>query len=268
MNLKYWFCISLLLSSQLTFSQNTGGYWHNIERTARYQPEETDIVITNGNRRFTRALYGTNTAFRVEAGDLPEFAMYMPGMGGNLRFAIRNGDKRKWLIELNYIKAAYRAGSMLYNIKDSLLGKGELNLSVLALNDAEGMVMKISGQNISKDVELIWIYGGASGKKFSRDGDIGADPESSFYLKPENCVDNHYQLLDGKFILTYGTGKVLTEEERYEIQTKSESQLAGEVPKNAKQITGFYPTSSSVKLRLMPFLNWISWCRNPPLGVL
>ena len=86
---------------------------------------------------------------------------------------------------------------------------------------------------------MVWLFGGASGKKFSRDGDIGADPESSFYLKAENCIDNRYQLLNGKFILTYGTGKVLTEEERYEIQTKPESQLTGEIPKDAKQITGY-----------------------------
>jgi hypothetical protein len=28
-------------------------------------------VIVNGKKRFKRALYGTNTAFRAEAGDLP-----------------------------------------------------------------------------------------------------------------------------------------------------------------------------------------------------
>jgi hypothetical protein len=45
--------------------------WHNKERTLRYHPGGSDIVITNGNRRFTSALYGTNTAFRAEAGNLP-----------------------------------------------------------------------------------------------------------------------------------------------------------------------------------------------------
>ena len=221
--------------------------WHDKERTVRYHPEGTDFVIENGNKRFNRALYGTNTAFRVEAGDLPEFAMYMPGMGGNIRFALMNEEKRKWLIEAEKIKAVYRAGSMIYEIEDGLLGTGKLFISVLALSSAEGMVVKIKPENISSDVQLVWLYGGASGKKFSRDGDIGADPESSFYLKAENCIDNRYQLLNGKFILTYGTGKVLTEEDRYEIQTKPENQLAGEIA-NAKTITGFYPASSTLRL--------------------
>jgi hypothetical protein len=104
-------------------STSTNNLWHGIERTLRYHPEGNDIVIVNGERRFTRALYGTNTAFRVEAGDLPEFAMYMPGMGGNLKFGIIKGDNSKWLIKADKITARYRAGSMLYEIEDALLGK-------------------------------------------------------------------------------------------------------------------------------------------------
>ena len=72
--------------------------WHNQPRTLRYRPEGTDFVIANGTHRFTRALYGTNTAFRVEAGDLPEFALYLPGMGGNLTFGFwRVGRVSGWL---------------------------------------------------------------------------------------------------------------------------------------------------------------------------
>ncbi|HMT72784.1 MAG TPA: DUF4450 domain-containing protein [Chitinophagaceae bacterium] len=222
--------------------------WHNKERTVHYIPQGTDFVCVNPTMRFNRALYGTNTAFRVEAGDLPEFAMYMPGMGGNLQFALQKGNTHKWLIKADTIKAIYRPGSMLYEIKDAMLGNGKLLITVLALSNAEGMVIQVKSENISGEVQLVWIYGGASGKKFSRDGDIGADPESSFYLKPENCTDNVYQLSKGKFILSYGTGKVLTEEERYEIQTKPESELKGELPKNAKQITGYFPSSSTIQL--------------------
>lgn len=222
--------------------------WHNKERTVHYIPQGTDFVCVNPTMRFNRALYGTNTAFRVEVGDLPEFAMYMPGMGGNLQFALQKGNAHKWLIKADSIQAIYRPGSMLYEIKDAMLGNGKLLITVLALSSAEGMVIEVKSENISGEVQLVWIYGGASGKKFSRDGDIGADPESSFYLKPENCTDNIYRLSKGKFILSYGTGKVLTEEERYEIQTKPESELKGELPKNAKQITGYFPYSSTIQL--------------------
>jgi hypothetical protein len=69
-------CCSILLSiffSQIVIGQtaDSSKCWHNKERTLRYHPEGSDIVITNGNRRFTSALYGTNTAFRAEAGNLP-----------------------------------------------------------------------------------------------------------------------------------------------------------------------------------------------------
>ena len=241
-----FFAFSILLANTCICQQNP--LWHNKERTVRYHPEGNDFVIENGDRRFTRALYGNNTAFRVEAGDLPEFAMYMPGMGGNLRFGLINTVQHKWLIKAKKIKAIYRAGSMIYEIEDTLLGSGKLFVFVLALSNAEGMIVKIRSENIKEDVQLVWIFGGASGKKFSRDGDVGADPESSFYLKAENCTDNRYQLLKDKFILSYGTGKLLTEEERYEIQTKPESQLTGEIPKEAKMITGYFPSSSTIQL--------------------
>ena len=142
--------------------------WHGITRELRYHPEGNDIVITNGNRRFTRGLYGTNTAFRVEAGDLPEFAMYMPGMGGNIKFGLSNNDSSKWLIKADKITARYRAGSMLYDIEDNMLGKGKLHLTVLAMGDAEGIIIKMDFENVLPAVKLVWVYGGASGKKFSR----------------------------------------------------------------------------------------------------
>ncbi len=232
------------LGAQLTDSK----WWHDKERSIHYKPVGNDFVCVNGKMRFNRALYGTPTAFRVEAGDLPEFAMYMPGMGGNLRLALQTANRKKWLIDAQKIKAVYRPGSMLYEIEDDLIGHGKLFITVLALSNAEGFVLKLNAENINSDVQLIWVFGGASGKRFSRDGDIGADPESSFYLKAENCADNRYQLTPGKFVLSYGTGKVLTEEERYEIQIKPESELRGDTIKDAKSITGFFPSASSVRL--------------------
>lgn len=231
--------------------------WHNKERLVHYLPEGKDFICVNPTRRFNRALYGTNTAFRVEAGDLPEFALYMPGMGGNLRFGLQQGDTHKWLIEAAHIQARYRPGSMIYTITDPLLGKGRLVLTVLALADAEGLVLQVKATDIPAGTNLVWVFGGASGKKFSRDGDIGADPESSFYLKPEYCTDNRYRINGNQFELSYGTGKVLTEEERYEIQTKPESQLKGETPASAKKLTGIFPLQTAFSLTDATSLNSI-----------
>ncbi len=177
----------------------------------RYHPENGDIVITNGTHRFNRALYGTNTGFRVEAGDLPEFALYMPGMGGNLSFALISGATSTRLIDCRDIKAIYRPGSMIYEIRDPAIGSGSMTLTILALPDAEGLIIRIITANFDAigRAHLISTFGGASGKKFSRDGDIGADPESSFYLDKTACRDNQYTVTANSFTLSYASAKKL-----------------------------------------------------------
>lgn len=242
------FFIVSLLCSLVSFSQEKKR-WHGIERQVRYRPEGTDIVIENGTRRFNRALYGGNTAFRAEAGDLPEFALYMPGMGGNLKFGFIVEGKSKWLIECKKIKAIYRAGSMLYEINDELLGEGVLRLHVLALYASEGMIVQLQTENISTAVQFVAVYGGATGKKFSRDGDIGADPESSFYLKPEYCKDNVYQITKNNFSLLYGFAKPLSEEERYEVQhLPANANNNSSVAEKGKELTGVFPLTAVLKI--------------------
>ena len=207
-----------LLCSLQSSAQTSAKLWHNKERTIHYQPQGNDFILYKGTRKFNRALYGTNTGFRVEAGDLPEFALYMPGMGGNCKIGISINGKSKWITTASQIKTVYRPGTMLYQIKDSLLGKGQISLSVLAMANAEGMIIKMETADIPSNTTLIIAYGGATGKKFSRDGDIGADPESSFYLQPVYCKDNRYTIFKNTFQLSYGLSKPLSEEERYEIQ--------------------------------------------------
>ncbi len=223
--MRFAFIFLFLFTKTLAAQNDSTKYWHDEIRTIHYKPEGKDFVCMNPTRRFNRALYGTNTAFRVEAGDLPEFAMYMPGMGGNFKLGIINGNKSKWLIDAKNIKAIYRPGSMLYEIKDSMLGNGILKIWVLALADAEGMIIKTQFINTNKNVELLWVFGGASGKKFSRNGDIGADPESSFYLQPDYCKGNLFTVQKNIFELKYTDSK--------------------EVP---KRLSGIFPVGSIVHI--------------------
>ncbi|MEO7309707.1 MAG: DUF4450 domain-containing protein [Chitinophagaceae bacterium] len=226
---------------------DTTRYWHGIERSVRYEPDGTDFVITNGNRRFTRALYGTNTAFRVEAGDLPEFAIYMPGMGGNFKMGLISGDSSKWLIDAKKITARYRPGSMIYDIEDNLLGKGTLHLVVLAMADAEGMIIRAHFENVAGPVQLFWAFGGASGKKFSRDGDMGPDPESSFYLKPEYCTDNRYSINKNNFSLSYGSGLVAEWDPYVNKTFASDTVKAVKIGKE-QMLSGIVPASSDIRV--------------------
>jgi hypothetical protein len=217
-------------------------------RKIHYTPDGRDFVTNNGPRRFNRALYGGNTAFRAEAGDLPEFALYLPGMGGNLKFGLIKGDSSKWLINAASIEARYRPGSMLYTIRDGLLDKGSIHIAAIALFETEGLVVKVTANDIPGDVQLIAAFGGATGTRFSREGDIGADPESSFYLKPEYCKDNIYRVNKNTFSLFFGSRKPLTEEERYEIQhlPVGRNDSASTVP--MKTLTGVFPEDVQLKL--------------------
>jgi len=245
MRSSFIFLFFLLITS--TGQSQSLPLWHNIDRTLRYHPEGSDIVITNGNRRFTRAIYGTNTAFRAEAGDLPEFALYMPGMGGNIKFGLSNKDASKWLIYADKITARYRPGSMIYDIEDKILGKGKLHLVILAMADEEGVIIKTQFENVSTVIKLTWVYGGASGKKFSRDGDMGPDPESSFYLKPEYCSDNSYVISRNSFLLKYGTGVVAEWDPYVNKNFSSDTVAAVKIGKEQRMI-GIVPPSMELYL--------------------
>jgi hypothetical protein len=251
-------CCMLLLISLLTgysrsyaqvISEDQSDTGRQIRRTVRYLPDGGDFVIINGEKRFNRALYGTNTGFRAEAGDLPEFALYMPGMGGNLKFGLVTSDSCKWLIDSDYIKACYRPGSMLYEIRDAFLGEGTIQLAVIAMYDADGIILKLSPDRVSRNCRLFWAYGGATGRRFSREGDIGADPESVFYLKPEYCLDNEYVLEDNLFRLYYGSGRSRSEGELYENNyhlTDYEKEALR--LKSKKRLNGLVPAQSSLKI--------------------
>ncbi|WP_312075420.1 DUF4450 domain-containing protein [Chryseobacterium sp.] len=193
----------LIVLSALSHSFAQSKHWQNRERELHYKEDNGDFLLVNGKYRFNRALYGDNRASRVEAGDLPEFALYLPGMGGNLQFVIQKGNSIKKLIQADKIETRYRPGTMLYEIKDPILGNGSLKLTVLAQAKEEGLVVKMETVNVDSFTKIYAVFGGASGTTFSRNGDIGADPESGFYLLPEYCLNNQFQLNKNQFQLNY-----------------------------------------------------------------
>jgi len=177
----------------------------NIEQPLRYRPDHGDFVIENGPEFFNRPLYGGNTAFRVDGGDKPEFVLYLPGRGGNLRLGIRSASAAKWLHEAAHITMRYRPGELLYEIRDPVLGPGGvLRLAVLAHHQTESLLLRAEADGLSPGLELIWAYGGANGQRGRRDGDIGTEqvPVSEwFQLKAEYCRDQSFVLAPDSFTL-------------------------------------------------------------------
>ncbi|OAM88717.1 DUF4450 domain-containing protein [Termitidicoccus mucosus] len=183
---------------------------HNIERPLRYAPDGHDFVIENGGEFFNRPLYGGHTAFRVDAGDMPEFSLYLPGRGGNLRLGIRAADgSAKWLHEAARVTARYRPGEMLYEIRDPLLGADAvLRLHAIALHQTDGLIVRVEAKNLAPasvgGLELIAAYGGLNGRRGKRDGDIGTEAVpigEYFQLKPEACAGNAFALEGPRFTL-------------------------------------------------------------------
>lgn len=230
---KQFFILAFIFCAFISSAQE----WKT-DRTLRYQPDKGDYVIQNGKNKFNRSLYGVNTEFRVEAGDVPEFALYLPGMGGNLKFALVKGEKAIWLADAAQIETRYRPGSMIYNITDPLLGKGKLQLTVLAMANKEGVILKIQGQK-TNDIRLIAVYGGASNEVFRRAGERNVDAADCFYLKEKNCNGNEYQLNKNSFALKFGQKTVIA----------GGSHLVDKVPTKGRTIFGTFPETATLKIK-------------------
>ena len=184
--------------------QPRGNYAGQTDRPLRYRPDGTDFVITNGPEFFNRPLYCLNSAFRVDGGDKPEFSLYLPGRGGNLRFGIKTADGVKWLNDAEQIVARYRPGAMLYDIRDPLLGNRKLHLAVIPLSATKGVIVRAEMEGVGKPMELVWAFGGANGMRGRRGGDIGCErePVSQFFqLKPEQCQGNEFTMASNTFVL-------------------------------------------------------------------
>ncbi len=171
-------------------------------RPLRYRPVGGEFVIRNGSEFFNRPIYGPSSPtqvgdFRVDAGDLPEFSLYMPGHGGNLKLGFSVGAQSKWAAQASEVIARYRPGRMIYEVRDSLLGKGMLRAELLTAAEGCGVLLKVDGHGLPAGTRLAWAFAGVSGRKGRRNGDIGCEvePVSQFFqVRAEECDGNHYTI--------------------------------------------------------------------------
>jgi hypothetical protein len=199
--------ISIGSFAQNEVKDNETLLWHNQQRVLNYSPNGEGFKNVNGKNRFTRAIYGTNSGFRFETSDFPEFGLYMPNFGGSVYLALSSKDTVIWVRNAKEIVSQYEKGVRSYTIKDPILGKGTLQITALAFSDADGMIVKSRAENLTEGIKLIWIYGGASNERFAREGDIGADPKDCFYIKGKNAEGNTFELKGNQFVNFYGTNK-------------------------------------------------------------
>ncbi|OZB98873.1 DUF4450 domain-containing protein [Paenibacillus sp. XY044] len=171
---------------------------------APYHAKDGAFRVINGPQVYNRALYGAylphiGKRFRVFAGDVPEWMMFLPGDGGRLLLGLGNGRSMKPLRECERIEARYDGARMVYEIADPMLGeRGMLRLEMMPLAADAGMLVKLEAPEGLNGLTVAAAYGGASGQTHSRTLDPGYTPQHVTELKPADC--------DGNEILAYGDG--------------------------------------------------------------
>ncbi len=218
-SLRWWFlpafasALSVAAAAQqIGATRITPNLAGQLDRHLRYRPEGEDFVIRNGTETFNRPLYGGHTAFRIDGGDRPEFVLYLPGRGGNLRFAVETPAGAVWLHDAAEIETRYRPGELHYDVRDPRwAGSGRLQLSVVVSAETEQLLVRVRGDGLPRDARLWFAFGGVHGERGRRDGDIGTEavPISTwFQLRPEFCAGNRVSLRKGGFAVDGKPGRI------------------------------------------------------------
>ena len=187
-------------------------------RSLQYRPEGDDFVCVNGKNRYTRALYGSSSAFRLETSDRPVFATYDKRNSKNIRFRLSMpADYSVMLDSVAYCEARYTPGRRTYHLTDPKWGKGELRISALALPEADGAIWKIEPSGFSSGAVLTAIISEIKARRLNRNGDMGADPEDSF-----EAPADPQQMQCHDIRLKNGTGYLLFEDFSLQLLDKKE----------------------------------------------
>lgn len=165
----------------------------NNSKNIKIKPKNIDKSLN-----LIHKLPGINKESHIAAYENVEFSFLLPELSGTLKFGFVLGDKSVWLNEddLNIDYNLISETRLNYMIKGSLLNKGKLYFDVVKLSNTDGVIIKVDAENIPPDLQLVWIYGGASKTRVSLNG--------RSLLLPQYCPNNVFSLLQSKFTLYYG----------------------------------------------------------------
>jgi hypothetical protein len=144
-----------------------------VERQQQYRPRHGSFVCENGTNRYTRALYGSYTDWRLETSDRPVFAVVKKNHHRNIRFVFEKDGVAYPLDETTYCLATYGNGRRYYLLEDQRWGKGYIRMEVLAMPDREAAVWRITSPELQGQMRVIVCQ--IAQPKLHRNGDIGAD---------------------------------------------------------------------------------------------
>jgi hypothetical protein len=122
----------------------------NATRSLQYTPDGDDFVCINGKNRFTRALYGSHTAFRLETSDRPVFAAYTKENPKHICFKLQTSGGTVALDSTEHCESRYTAGRRSYSLSDPAFGGGSLSITTWALPDKEGAIWQFNARNFKE----------------------------------------------------------------------------------------------------------------------
>lgn len=200
------------------------------ERRLQYLPEGDDFVCINGENRYTRALYGSPTAWRLETSDRPIFATYVKNDCRNIRFRLLFPDGTITpLEETSWCEARYTPGRRSYVLKNDAWGKdSELRITVLPDMKTESALW-VFESDLSEAAAIEAIVSPICNPKLSRNGDMGADAPRSFDPIGSGEV---FQVLKTE-LLPQGTSYIKIKENTLEVSGDKEEFLAWEADRFA-----------------------------------
>ena len=177
---------SMATGAQTTIAGALPSYNDQVAGTVRqqqYWPQGQAFVCENGRNRFTRALYGGWTDYRIETSDRPIFAIVKKGHHKNVRFEVEGVP----LDSTDYCKSWYHDGMRSYLLGDhrwNHLGYGIVRVHVVALHNEEGAVWQFIADHYKGDLDVKVRVCAIANPKLKRNGDIGADMPGVFEPSP------------------------------------------------------------------------------------
>ena len=146
------------------------------ERSLQYEPGAGgDFYCHNGENRYTRALYGSHTDWRLETSDRPIFAVVKKGYHRHIRFVLEFDGKEYPLEEVTICKSRYFQGQRTYELNDRRWGEVQLDIRVIALPDQEAAIWEFTSFEMPGRAHIKAFVSTIAQPTLHRNGDIGAD---------------------------------------------------------------------------------------------
>lgn len=160
----------------------------SVSAQKQYFPERNGFACINGTNRYTRALYGSHTDWRLETSDRPIFAVVKKGHHRNIRFSLTCQGKQFPLENVTYCKAWYggeMSASRFYTLYEDCWADS-LAVMAVASPDKERALWMFFAPSMQGEVSIQAIVSPIAEPKLQRNGDIGVDKPGC--LEPADTI--------------------------------------------------------------------------------